>query len=357
MKIILTLPFLLLIIVSCSKSEDDSTSPSTESIYFPPKNSENWDTVSSTSLNWNQDKLIELDSFLINDNTKSFMILVNGKIAYEKYFNGHDVDETWQWNSAGKTLVTTTTGIAQQEGFLNIKNKVSDYLDTNWTSETVQQEDLIQPYHLLSMTSGLNDTSNLVIKSKMTYLADAGTRWSYSNVFQKLFDVVSESTGQEFRTYFNEKLESKIGMQGSWNYGLIFKIYHSDTRSMARYGLLCLNNGVWDNEVIINSSFYKQSITSSQEINPSYGYMWWLNGKSSYMQPGDQTVYNSDLVPNAPKDMYAAMGASEQRIYIVPSKNMVIIRMGNASKLGDSDFAVSNFDNALWEKLNSIFDN
>jgi CubicO group peptidase (beta-lactamase class C family) len=70
--------------------------------------------------------------------------------------------------------------------------------------------------------------------------------------------------------------------------------------------------------------------------------------------PGGQTVYPGTLVPNAPADMYAAMGASDQRIYVVPSKNMVVIRMGEASNPDNPNFAVSGFDNEFWGKLNTV---
>jgi hypothetical protein len=65
---------------------------------------------------WNQNAVQPLKDFLTQKNTKSFMILVNGRIAMEEYYNGHSANTTWEWNSAGKTLVATTTGIAQQEG-------------------------------------------------------------------------------------------------------------------------------------------------------------------------------------------------------------------------------------------------
>lgn len=143
-------------------------------------------------------------------------------------------------------------------------------------------------------------------------------------------------------------------MEGVWNFGPIFKIYHSNTRSMARFGLLALNKGKWKDEQIINESFFNQCINSSQNINPSYGYLWWLNGKSSFMIPGEQTVYQGFLVPNAPADMYAAMGAEDQRIYVVPSKKLVVIRMGDASNPANPNFAVSGFDNELWGKLNAL---
>jgi len=250
--------------------------------------------------------------------------------------------------------VSAATGIAQQEGLLNINAKVSDYLGNGWTSEPLDKEKLITSRHLLTMTSGINDENNLVIKSNLTYLADAGTRWSYHNVFQRLMDVVASTSKQDFDTYFSNKLKNKIGMDGFWNNGLIFRIYHSHTRSMARFGLLALNKGKWQNEQIIHESFFIESVTTSQNINPSYGYLWWLNGKTSFMVPGGQTMFTGPLIPAAPSDMYAAMGAEDQRIYVIPSKNMVIIRMGNAAEPLNPSFAVSGFDNELWQKINAV---
>jgi len=347
--LLLTLPLL-----SCSKKNNDTQPEPNTAMYFPSNTSTAWETTAITSLNWNQAAVQPLKDYLIQKHTKSFMILVNGRIVMEEYFDGHTPITTWQWNSAGKTLVATTTGIAQQEGLLNINNKASQYLGTGWTSEPLDKENLITSKHLLTMTSGLSDDKELVIKSNLTYLADAGTRWSYHNVFQKLMDVVGAAANQDFETYFNSKLKNKIGMDGFWNNGLIFKIYHSNTRSMARFGLLALNKGKWNGQTIINEIFFNESVSTSQNINPSYGYLWWLNGKSKYMVPGSQTVYQTNLVPNAPADMFAAMGAEDQRIYVIPSKNMVIVRMGNASDPSNPNFALSGFDNELWLKINAM---
>lgn len=344
----------LVSIVSCSKNDDGVEPTPIESMYFPSNTSATWETKSLSRLGWNQNAVQPLKDYLAQKNTKSFMILVNGRIVMEEYFNGHTATDTWEWNSAGKTLVATTTGIAQQEGLLNINNKASDYLGTEWTSMPLAKENLITVRHLLTMTTGNDDTKQYVIKSNLTYVADAGTRWAYSNIFQKLTDVVADASNKPFETYFNEKLKSKIGMDGSWNFGTIYTIYHSTTKSMARFGLLALNKGKWNNEQIINESFFNESITTSQNINPSYGYLWWLNGKTSAMIPGSQTVYPGSLVPNAPVDMYAAMGASDQRIYVIPSKKMVVIRMGDASDPSNPNFAVSGFDNALWAKINAV---
>lgn len=339
-----------LLISGCSK--DDQPLPDT--MYFPPVSGNEWETVSVADLTWNQNAVQPLKDFLIQKNTLAFMILLNGRIVMEEYFSGHTRSAEWEWNSAGKTLVATTTGIAQQEGLLTISNKASDYLGTGWTNMSLAKENLITVRNLLTMTSGIDDANQLVIKPNLTYVADAGSRWAYGNVFQKLTDVVSVAGNTSFETYFNEKLKNKIGMDGYWNFGTIFTIYHSTARSMARFGILALNKGRWDNVQIVDEQFFTESINTSQSINPSYGYLWWLNGKTSYMIPGEQTVYQGSLVPDAPADMYAAMGAKDQRIYVIPGKKMIIIRMGNASDPANPNFAVSGFDNDLWLKINSL---
>ncbi len=349
------LPFLLLLAVTgCKKPTNPQPPDAPTTMYFPPTSGNSWETTSIASLGWNQSAVQPLKDYLVQKNTKSFMILVNGRIVMEEYFNGHSATSTWQWNSAGKTLVATTTGIAEQEGLISINDRVSQHIGFGWTSAPLAKENLITVKHLLTMSSGLNDANQLVIPANLSYIADGGTRWSYHNVFQKLMDVIQQAGGQTFESYFNNKLRDKIGMEGSWNNGLIFRIYNSNTRSMARFGLLALNKGKWNNEQIVNEPFFTASVNTSQSINPSYGYMWWLNGKTSFMLPNGQTTYPGTLIPNAPADMYAAMGAEDQRIYVVPGKKLVIVRMGEASDPGNPSFALSGFDNELWQKINAV---
>ncbi|RYG05216.1 MAG: class C beta-lactamase-related serine hydrolase [Chitinophagaceae bacterium] len=352
-----TLPILaglVLLMVGCKK-EDTSTPPTPEeSMYFPANQSASWDTIAKSSLNWNQTAVDSLKDFLTRTHGKSFMILINGRIAMEAYFNNHTAGASWEWNSAGKTLVSASIGLAQEEGKLDIANKVSDYLGTGWTSMPSDKENLITVRNLLTMTSGNDDTKQYVSKSNITYVADAGSRWAYSNVFQKLIDVTASATNGTFENYFNARLKNKIGMDGTWNFGTIFTIYHSTTRSMARFGLLALNKGKWNGQQILDSVYFHDCINTSQSINPSYGYLWWLNGKSNFMVPGSQTVFPGYLIPGAPADLYAAMGANDQRIYVIPSKNMVVIRMGDASDPDNPNFAVSGFDQALWTKIKAV---
>lgn len=358
MKLFYLLSFVFLGIVSCSSDDETTTAPSQptpeESMYFPPNNSSVWETKTIASLNWNQSAVQPLLDYLELKHTKSFIILINGRIVMENYFNNHTSSSLWYWASAGKTLTSTVTGIAQQENFLNINNKVSTYIGNGWTSETLVQENLITCKHLLSMSSGLDDAlGDNVDPTNLQYKADAGTRWAYHNVYVKLQDVVAQATNQTWSNYFNTKLRDKIGMNGSWFQSGDNSVYWSDTRSMARFGLLALNKGNWNGTQIINTNYFNEATTTSQNINQSYGYLWWLNGKSSYHLPQSQLQFNGSIIPAGPTDMFMALGKNDQKIYVVPSKKMVVIRMGDAAD--NVNLALSDFDNTLWQKINALY--
>jgi CubicO group peptidase (beta-lactamase class C family) len=204
------------------------------------------------------------------------------------------------------------------------------------------------------MTSGIDDSTfgDCVAPACLTYNADAGTRWAYSNVYVKLQDVISAATNQPFENYFNEKLKSKIGMDGSWFTLNNNRIYRSTTRSMARFGYLILNQGRWEKEQIINAEFIQNATSTSQNINKSYGYLWWINGQSSYRLPQTQFEFQGSIIPSGSNDMFMALGKNDQKIYVVPSKKMVVIRMGNAAD--DVNAALSDFDEVLWLKINAV---
>ena len=346
---------LLFILVTSlwSCNSDDGNSSNEEAMYFPPIGSSTWETKSVASLGWDETQVQPLLDYLELKNSKSFIVLHNGKIVIENYFNGHAAGDLRYWASAGKTLTATVTGIAEQEGYLNINNKVSDYLGTGWTSATLAKENLITNKHLLTMTSGLNDAlGDNVSPANLQYVADAGTRWAFHNVYVKLQDVIAEATNQTWTNYFDTKLRDKIGMTGSWVQYLGLSVYRSDSRSMARFGLLALNNGKWQNNQIVPQSYMQNATNTSQNLNLAYGYMWWLNGKSNFRLPQTQLQFSGTLIPTAPSDMYCALGKDDQKIYVVPSKKLVIIRMGDAAD--GTNFALSDFDNELWQKINAV---
>ena len=347
---------LLIFLVSCSSSDTPTdTDPTPEATYFPPLNSETWETVSPSDLGWNQSQLQPLLDYLALKNTKGFIILHNGKIVVESYMNGHSSTSPWYWASAGKTLTTAVSGIAQDEGLININSKVSDYLGTGWTSAPLTKENLITCKNLLSMNSGLDDTlGDDVSPANLQYVADAGTRWAYHNVYVKMQDVVAQTSNQTWSTYFNTKLRDRIGMSGSWIPVGDLSVYWSNTRSMARFGLMIYAKGKWENAQVVPEAFLNEATNTSQSINLAYGYLWWLNGKSTFHLPQTQFEFSGSLIPNAPNDMYAALGKNDQKIYVVPSKKLVVIRMGEVANPENPTFGLSGFDDELWQKINAL---
>ena len=347
---------LLLAFTACKKERNDSDTKTT--MYFPPVGSKEWETTTTSSLGWNETALNELNTYLEAKHTKAFLILKNGRLVTEKYFGAFHAESNWYWASAGKTATAMLVGIAQQEGLLQINHKTSQYLGAGWTSAPPLKENLITIRHQLTMTAGLDDgvaDMDCTLPACLQYKADAGTRWAYHNATYTLLDkVIETASGKTFNLYFQQKIRDRIGMNGIWNKtSNANNVYFSNARSIARFGLLLLNKGQWNGTAILqDNEYFNALIQTSQSLNTSYGYLTWLNGKSSYMLPNTQLQFTGSLIPNAPADMYAALGKDDQKIYVVPSQQLVVIRMGEAAD--GSNFALSGFDNELWGKLKQV---
>lgn len=355
--------FLILCFAIFSCQEKESPNPNPSALYFPPLSGSTWETTTPASLNWDLEKLEDLKQLLENNSSRAFIILKDGKIVVEEYFGtkisgGQPFDQSslWYWASAGKTLTATLTGIAQEEGKLDIQKPSSDYMGKGWTSLTTAQEDKITVWHHLTMTTGLDDGVSDPFdysSEALLYKAEPGTRWAYHNAPYTLLDKVIEGgTGKTFPQYFSEKLGSKIGMTGSWQRVEFNNVYFSDARSMARFGLLILANGDWDGEPIIKDKNYlKSMVNTSQNINLSYGYLWWLNGKDSFIPPTVQVKVPGSYAPNAPDDMYCGLGKDGQYVCVVPSQNLVLVRMGESP---DQALVPFTFLDDIWGILRNI---
>jgi|688.fasta_scaffold188684_1 CubicO group peptidase (beta-lactamase class C family) len=328
----------------------------TQSLYFPPTTGIQWDTLSPESLEYCPSKIERLYAFLDTNNTKAFVLLKDGKIVLEKYFGSHNQSALWQWASAGKTITSFVVGIAQQEGFLSINDKTSKFLGQGWTNCTLPQEEKITIHHQLTMTSGLDEAVAdpfCTLDSCLKYKANAGTRWAYHNGPYTLLDrVIENATGQTLNSFATQKLKNQIGMTGSFVRVGYNNVFFSNARSMARFGLLILNKGNWNGiQILKDTNYFKQMTTTSQSINNSYGYLWWLNGKQNFMIPSSQILFPGTLIPNAPSDMISAMGKGGQFLNIIPSQNMVWIRMGDEPANTLVPFLLND---DIWKYINDL---
>ncbi len=360
----ISLPFIfmsLFLIIGCSHNNDtpENELPEPLGMYFPPLNGNEWESISMSELDWNEAAEQSLYDFLEENNTDAFIILKDGRMVVEKYFGDFDATQNHSWNSAAKTLTSMTVGIAQQEGFLSIDDPSFDYIGVGWSSLTPQQEQNITVKHHLTMTTGLDYTveNNFCTdKECLVYKGDPNTFWYYHNAtYSLLDDIVAAATNQDFKTYFNSKVRDRIGMQGTWIKTGYLNLYFSTARSMARFGLLNLNEGYWETTAILeDQDYFTSAINTSQVLNPSYGYLYWLNGKNGFRLPESEELYPGKLIPSAPDDLYAGLGAFDQKLYIVPSQGLVIVRMGDAAN--SEEFGPTSFDNELWGKIKDLID-
>jgi CubicO group peptidase (beta-lactamase class C family) len=352
------LMFLILLLMPGCKTAEEPT----PSLYFPPVSSTVWETTTPTNLGWDISKLGGLSDFMVNNNSRALLILKDGKIVIEEYYGKQfdgitdfNVTSNWYWASAGKTLTSALVGIAEAKDQLNFDDKSSDYLGAGWSALTLSQENKITIRHQLTMTTGLGDdvaNSDCTDPECLIYKAEPITRWAYHNAPYTLLDkVIADATGKTLNAYVTEELKSKIGMDGQYIKTDFNNVYYSTARSMARFGLLLLNNGKWDQTQIIPKAYVDLMTTSSQNINPSYGYLTWLNGKSFFMIPTTQTTFSGSISPNAPADLFAAMGKNGQLINIVPCQNLIIIRIGDVP---DNALVPFTFQDDLWKQLNEI---
>ena len=335
----------------------NATHAQPSALYFPPVTGSTWATTAPASLGWCQPQLDSLVAFAGRKGSKSLLLLKDGRMVVEHYYGTYTADSAWYWASAGKSLTATLVGLAQQDGILSLNDSTSRYLG-RWTSATRPQQRQILLRHQLTMTTGLDDSPPAPCDNESTtpnclrYLAPPASRWAYhTGAYRTLQNVLVQASGATSITaYTSQRLGTRIGMTGLW----ASDVFYSKARSMARFGLFILARGSWNGtQIVTDTAYFRRMTTPSQALNRSYGYLWWLNGQSSYKLPGAQVTLPGPLVPAAPTDMIAALGKNDQKIYVVPSLGLVVVRQGQSA--GASRLAASSFDNELWTKIMAIF--
>jgi CubicO group peptidase (beta-lactamase class C family) len=196
------------------------------------------------------------------------------------------------------------------------------------------------------MTSGLNE--------ELKWVGNPGETWRYSDhAYKVLYDVISAATGQSYRKVFDEVLFSKIGMtKYAWSgHDLL-----SSAREISRFGLMVLNDGVWGGQKLIqDEGYYNDMLSTSQSIQQAYGYLWWLNGKDNWYDGVTKTTYTGSIAETMPADAVLAKGKHDQRIYVVPSLDLVVIRQGMITDL--PEIGEGSFDVEFWKRLMNAIGN
>jgi CubicO group peptidase (beta-lactamase class C family) len=275
--------------------------------------------------------------------TFAVAVVYKGQLVAEQYrsdMKPHTKFLSW---SMAKSFTNALVGILVQKGQLNIDEPLS--ID-EWQADDRKK---ITLSNLMRMNSGLkwnedygnsSDVNNMLHKfgdmaqftAQQPFEFPADSVWVYASGSTNLASKIIRNTIGNDAKYFafpRHELFNKIGMKSA-----IFEPDASGTfvgssylyatlRDYARFGLLYLNNGNWLGEQILPKNWVEYTTTVANGSNGQYGAFFWLNRSGDY--------------PGVPADMFCARGHDGQYIYIIPSKELVVVRNGY-SKKGTFDF-------------------
>lgn len=269
-----------------------------------------------------------------NKRTRSIVILHKDRLVAEKYDTGFDKNSRILGWSMTKSLTATYFGILQKQGKLNINNPapIAEWKNDERSKITIND--------LLHMNSGLEweekydkicDATKMLFEAEdmakvqldKPLIGKPNESWNYSSGTSNLLSHILRNqfkTHQEYLDFWYSALIDKIGMHSMLvetdmvgNY--VGSSYAwATTRDWAKFGLLYLRNGNWNGEQLFEESWSKYVATPTNTSNERYGGHFWLNAGGKY--------------PDAPKDLYYASGFQGQKIFIIPSMDVVIVRFG-----------------------------
>jgi CubicO group peptidase (beta-lactamase class C family) len=300
---------------------------------------EDWETTTPEDAGLDPAPLAQLATVLEGERSSCMTVVHDGEVVYEEGWMGADPetdDEVW---SATKSVTSTLVGIAQEEGLLEIDQPVSDYVE-EWVG--TDSED-VTIRNLLSNDSGRyydfqNDYVSMALQAPdktafaigLDQQHPIGEHWEYNNsAIQVLEQVLEEATGEDVADYAQEHLFTPTGRTSEMTHDragntLAFMGVQASCHDLARFGHLFLNEGSWDGEQVVPADWVEQATSPSQELNPDYGFLWWLYPEGSVVVPDD--------APAPPPPAYAALGLGGQIVLVVPDDDLVVVRMGPAGQ-------------------------
>jgi len=309
-------------------------------VYYPTIE---WRYCDPEELNVDEKKLVEAHNYISDPTagTDGYMIVKDGYIIAEDYFNEFTKEEKHASFSISKSFTSALIGIAIDKGIISsVEDKFSEYYNELQHDSVQQWKKDIQIKHALTMTSGIDWTEEGLLSNDLIQLSreddflsyvlhksiknEPGTVWSYnSGESMYLSGIFNITTGNSMLDFANENLLNPIGINDlEWitdatNHTLAGWGINASMHDFARFGYLFLNNGNWDGNQIISEEWVKESTSPFSNEYPFYGYLWWL---------GEEVFSESNF--NLPDDLYMAIGAFGQYIIVIPSENLLIVRMG-----------------------------
>ena len=266
--------------------------------------------------------------------TRSVLILYKGHLIAERYADNFDKNSLILGWSMTKSVTSTILGVLEKQGKVNLDQKE---LFTSWKDDSRKE---ITLKNLLNMNSGLewledynnisDVTKMLFIESKMSkvqldkqFVGKPNQTWNYSSGTTNLLSEFIRNqfnSHQAYLDFWYNAFIDKIGMHSmlietDYSGTYVGSSYGwATTRDWAKYGQFYLQNGNWNGEQIINKSWVDFSKEQTNTSNGEYGGHFWLNAGGYYK--------------DVPKNVYSANGYQGQRVFILPTQEMVVVRTG-----------------------------
>lgn len=330
------------------------TAPSPAPDWFFPSSDATWLTARPSAAGFDSTALDAALTWAGEQNSSAVVVVWRGRIVAERYWGGWTTQTRGPYFSAGKTITAALVLDLARDGLVSLNARVGTYLGAGW-SRAGNAEDSITVRHLLAMASGTDDSLKRVA-------APAAQRFYYNNpAYYQLFGVAAAADGRTFPTLAQQRLLDPIGMSrtlliANEDTGEPGFVFAGSARDFARFGILTLNHGRWNGtQVLADSALLRQARQPSGSDNLSYGWLWWLNGGASHRTPGPYLLPTNagPMFPAAPTDLAAALGRDDKKLYVVPSLDLIVVRLGERATISGSvsPDAVSSFDNAFWTRL------
>jgi CubicO group peptidase (beta-lactamase class C family) len=292
------------------------------------------------------------------------LVMVQGKVVFEDYASGWHADKPHLLASGTKSFCGVIAACAVQDGLIELDEKVVDTL-SEWKDDKRKSEVTIR--QLLSLCSGIDGGDNGTVPSykRAVSLANAtaepGKKFSYGPIpfqcFGELMRRKLEPKQESVEAYLHRRVLDPIGMKVAFwrkdtdgNINLPSGAFLTP-REWAKFGELVRLGGKWTENEIVPAEVLAECFKRST-AQPSYGMTWWLlgSGDESSTQAangGNGTSKAKRLLGerrklafHPPDDTVAAMGKGKNRCYVIPSREMIVIRMGDSQgrEFSDNEF-------------------
>ena len=282
------------------------------------------------------DKLKKLN---IETKTKSFLVINNDSIIFEKYYDGHKKSDISNTFSVSKSIITSMMGKAIMQGKIkSLDQPVSDYFDeykeglaseltvgdlASMSSGMKWSEKYYNPINITSESYFTVNLRSVILGQEIENKPGQGFRYSSGDT-QLLAMVIEKATGSTLSDYLTQNFWIPMGSETTalWQIDSkksgMEKAYcciSATSRDLARFGKLYINKGKWGDTKILDSTFIELSLKPVFDETPSYGYGWWL-----YKYEG--------------KEVFAMRGHRGQFVISFPDENIIIVRQGEDVKKG-----------------------